>query len=293
MMLDDHEIDDNWEPLPHGADPARALQVDRLMQAGSQAYQRYQRDLFQSELLPFLWHTHVHRGIRFFLADTRTERHPRDARHDPLHPSIMNGTQTAELHDWIRAEAHQPAFVSSPSMLLPRRRRSAASRRAALHSDAWDGYPGSLYRLLVHIWKTGRSNLVFLSGDEHLSSVIRATVTRRGHADRAVVLHSVHSSGLYAPYPFANAVPALFALPDDWTFEDPDQPDDCYRCVVENCTRWVPGDGFALLRLTPPVCGAGSGDWQLDVEFDRANGTVTVPSLRLARGPGPLQRPPV
>jgi hypothetical protein len=292
MMLDDHEIDDNWEPLPPGADPTRALQVDRLMQAGSQAYQRYQRDLFQAQLLTQLWHTHLHRGIRFFLADTRTERHPRDARQDAMLPCIIGSNQAAELQDWISKDPAVPAFITSPSMLLPRRRRSTTSPRAALHSDAWDGYPGSLHRLLVHIWKTGRSNLVFLSGDEHLSSVVRATITRCDQPDRAVALHSVHSSGLYCPYPFANAVPALFALPDDWTFADPDQPGPDYRCVVEACSPWVPGDGFALLRLAPPASADGPGDWQLRVCFDRAQESVELPRpLVLSPGPGQIQLP--
>ncbi len=326
MMLDDHEIDDNWEPLDTTWGPGaaeRMARLDRLKDAGRLGYQRYQRDLREARLLTALWHQRQHRGIAFFMADTRTERQPRQAAGDPCRPCILGGLQTIDLVTWIagpdEAARQRPAFIVSPAMLLPRRRSSQRSLRAALHSDAWDGYPGSLHRLLVHLWETGRSNLVFLSGDEHLSCVVKATVTKLNVPGRAVTLHSVHSSGLYSPYPFANAVPALFAVPDDWTFDDPQAPGELYRCVVEPCgldaagSPWAPGDGFALLALTPPAdaaapeaAGAAVPAWQLDVRFDRAApwadrcaqahahapGVVTAACrLTLAPGPGRLQPP--
>ena len=333
MMLDDHEIDNNWEPLATTARPADAQRLQGLMQAGSLGYQRYQRDLPKSQLLAHLWHLRQHRGIDFFMADTRTERDARHAAADPCRACIMGAHQTTELLTWIEGQdevaRHRPAFIVSPAMLLPRRRSSQRSLRAALHSDAWDGYPGSLHHLLVQLWRSGRSNLVFLSGDEHLSCVVKATLTKEGVTDRAVTLHSVHSSGLYSPYPFANAVPALFSLPDDWTFEDPHAPDQRYRCVVAPCgldalgNGWAPGDGFALLALAPPAATAPQTDqqpktataamasaaaaaaWQLDVRFDRAapwaqrsaqppapGVTTAACSLSLAPGPGRYQPPP-
>ena len=353
MMLDDHEIDNNWEPLAEPARPGAAERLNRLKDAGSQGYQRYQRDLRNAQLRDHLWHRRQHRGIPFFMADTRTERGARQAgMEDPLGPSILSEWQLQHLLAWIdghlnlpddhsapwrepdqaaamAAIQQRPAFIVSPALLLPRRistqRGNPRSQRAALRSDAWDGYPGSLHGLLVQLWTIGRSNLVFLSGDEHLSCVVKATVTKVGVAGRAVTLHSVHSSGLYSPYPFANAVPALFALPDDWTFEDPQAPHDSYRCVVEPCgldaagSPWAPGDGFALLTLTPPAAteapapaaGAAAaaaatiGTWQLDVAFDRAApwadrcGQPRAPGLTtqacrlsLAPGPGPFQAPP-
>ena len=338
MMLDDHEIDNNWEPLAEPARPGAAERLNWLRDAGSLAYQRYQRDLREGLLLPHLWHTRLHRGIAFFMADTRTEREARHAAAaDPCGPCIMSAHQTTELLAWIEAGANEalarPAFIVSPAMLLPRRHssrrsspRSLPSLRSALHSDAWDGYPGSLHHLLVQLWTIGRSNLVFLSGDEHLSCVVKATVTKLDVPGRAVTLHSVHSSGLYSPYPFANAVPALFALPDDWEFDDPHAPGDRYRCVVEPCgldalgTPWAPGDGFALLALAPPAAtapqpqpqpqtatatatatmagAAVAAAWQLDICFDRAASWaercaqasapgITTAACSLSLAPGP------
>ena len=300
MVLDDHEIDDNWEPLPAPVDRRADPQNQALRSAGRQAYLRYQRNLPGAILPSVLWHDQSHRGIRFFLADTRTERGPRKAAYDPCRPRILGCLQTARLNAWLSEAPQRPAFFVSPSMLLPRRRRSAEQARAALSSDAWDGYPGSLHALLAKICQLGRSNLVFLSGDEHLSCVVEATITDLRQDKRQVKLHSVHSSGLYAPYPFANSVPEEFALPDDWEFADPADPASRYRCQVRLCQAWAPGDGFALLRLAPPADGDDSGGWQLSVRFDRAvtaTGACRVDDagpaasrwrpLDLPAGPGP------
>ena len=325
MMLDDHEIDDNWEPLPGNAAPAATAHNQALRQAGRQAYQRYQRNLPGAKLLDELWHDdYRHRNIRFFMADTRTERGVRNAVMDARVPRIIGKDQAVALSDWLAVDTERPAFVVSPSMLLPRRRSSIdhphrrcqpsdglPRLRGALQSDAWCGYPGSLHALLALLWRQGRCNLVFLSGDEHLSSVVKATITRLGDGPcpRSVTLHSVHSSALYAPYPFANAVPEEFAVNDAWDFADPDDPAPVparYHCQVEPCCAWAPGDGFALLTLLPPPAVAGSGGaaagnvapaWQLGVNFDRATpgpGAPPPPSaqLTLGPGPGPVQRPP-
>jgi len=319
MMLDDHEIDDNWEKLPDNAAPGATAHNQALREVGRQAYQRYQRNLVDAKLLPDLWHAYRHRGIRFFLADTRTERGARNAVMDARVPRIMGGAQVDGLKTWLAVEPERPAFFVSPSMLLPRRRSSIDDPRlhrypsdglprlrGALHSDAWCGYPGSLHALLALLWRLGRSNVVFLSGDEHLSSVIKATITRvvGGQHLRAVTLHSVHSSALYAPYPFANAVPEEFAVNDAWDFVDPDDHSPIparYHCQVEPCCAWAPGDGFALLTLEPPpAADGGNGEapapWRLGVSFDRAPAAGGPPppsaSLALGPGPGPVQVPP-
>ncbi|RZL97862.1 MAG: hypothetical protein EOP73_23740, partial [Variovorax sp.] len=276
MMLDDHEIDDNWAHLAPRVAPQDDALNEGLRRAGLAAYGHWQRDRPQ----PHPWHCYAQRGVRFFMADTRTERQGRKARFDPLDPStgprIMGVAQEGALLAWLRQPRDRPAFVVSPSMLLPRRRASARSVRGALHSDAWDGYPRSLHALLAAIWRDGRSDLVFLSGDEHLSSVTRITLTDLART-RAVTLHSIHSSGLYAPYPFANSVPEEFAAPDEWEFRDPDEPDTHFVCRVE-VLCWVPGDGFAVLELAE----AAPGRWDLRVGFDRAGGQGAPVALTLA-----------
>lgn len=264
MMLDDHEISDNWEPLPPPADPQADADNEARQRAGIAAYVRYQRNDPGAKGLPTLWHTHEHRGLRFFMGDTRTERQARKAALDPLAPRIMSQRQTMALTEWLRCGRSQPSFVVTPSMLLPRLRGSARSPRGALHSDAWCGYPGSLNALLALLCREEISNVVFLSGDAHLSFVARATVS--DSTGRSVVLHSVHSSALYAPYPFANAVEADFEVPDAWCFPDPCDASVTYRVEVDVAANaWAPGDGFACLTVTPHT----PSGWQVKVQFDR------------------------
>lgn len=272
MTMDDHEIEDNWQPL---ARPRRdpVVQDNLAMRAlGIEGYGRYQRDRPHRSTLAEQWRSCRHRGLRFFLADTRTERGARKASFDPLAPRIMSSRQAWELGHWLRHETGRgPRFIVSSSMLLPRRRSSIdPTWRAAIHSDAWDGYPGSLHALLALLCRAGIDNAVFLSGDEHLSSITRATVTDESNPRRRITLHSIHSSGLYAPYPFANSIAADFAVQDSWSFADPREPRRRYRCEV-HVDHWAPGDGFACVTVTPPgACRAG---WLVDVTFDRAPAT--------------------
>ena len=89
----------------------------------------------------------------------------------------------------------------------------------ALRSDAWDGYPASLHRLLAGVYERGTNDVVFLSGNEHLSNVARIQISKLD--DPGVVLaHSVHSSALYAPYPFANAIEEDFAGTEEFEFSN-------------------------------------------------------------------------
>jgi hypothetical protein len=265
MMLDDHEIRDNW--APDDPEPAKPGTGETILEFGKSAYFTYERGM---QIDPVrvgqekVWHEIEHKGLKFFLADTRTDRDPRtvlnwcDAR-------IMSDDQYCKLHQWMITEpADRPKFVLTASALLPRRLSVAQHCAHALHSEGWDGYPASMYRLLRDACESEVKCLVFLSGDEHLSNLVTATVTGIDSRN-SCTLHSVHSSGLYSPYPVANSVPEDFKDHDTFCFEYPKKSGIRYRCDVE--TEFAPGDGFAILS----VCGNGS-DWTLDVEFHDARG---------------------
>jgi hypothetical protein len=238
-MLDDHEIEDNWEPTPGDAENAEKLDKGRA------AYVRYQR-LADPRIAPGgtrLWHHFEADGVPFFVADTRTGREPRDAA-SVERAHIMDEEQLLALLAWLDAwrESPAPKFIACPALPLPRHRRAAQHGFAAsaLRSDAWDGYPATLERLLMKIVEAQVSHVVFLSGDEHLSLVARATLRVDGH--EPVVVHSVHSSALYAPYPFANSIDEELAA---------DEPFRLGACRVDGVTTRfaAPGDGFAVLQV--------------------------------------------
>ena len=128
------------------------------------------------------------------------------------------------------------------SALLPRRRTVVEQEASALNSDAWDGYPLSLYSLLAFICENQIKGVVFLSGDEHVSSVTTAHVCAL-ESGAQCTLHSIHSSGLFSPYPFGDASPDEFLKKDSFVFKVANTGTS-YRCEVE--TTFFPGDGFAL-----------------------------------------------
>ncbi|MCP3446154.1 alpha/beta fold hydrolase [Bradyrhizobium sp. CCGUVB14] len=266
MMLDDHEIRDNWAPNdPHAA---------TLLRRGRAAYWLYERA--SPEALPALWHKVMHKGLPFFLADARTQREPRTAA-DWRNKAIMHPAQFRKLCKWLAVPrfAKSPKFVMTASALLPRRLTVSQEPAIALASDAWEGYPLSLHSLLRFICDHQIEGVVFLSGDEHISSVTEARVTCLGTGN-SCTLHSIHSSGLFSPYPFANGSPGDFVAKDAFGFKHSDgvNPLQEYRCEVT--TEFYPGDGFALVtaRSTSPR-------WFLDVEFSRSEGSTSHPSMRL------------
>jgi phosphodiesterase/alkaline phosphatase D-like protein len=257
MMLDDHEIRDNWAPN----DPGTAEALRR----GKAAYWLYERA--SPEALPMLWHKVVHKGLPFFLADARTQREARTAA-DWRNRAIMQPEQFRKLCKWLTVARFEgsPKFVMTASALLPRRLTVGQQPASALASDAWEGYPFSLHSLLRFACDNQIKGLVFLSGDEHVSSVTKAHVTCV-ETGKGCTLHSIHSSGLFSPYPFANGSPEDFIANDRFEFKL------CcgaggireYRCEVE--TKFFPGEGFAVATAQNNSLG-----WFLDVEFYEATG---------------------
>lgn len=252
MMLDDHEIRDNWAPNdPHAAETLRR---------GTAAYWLYERA--SPEAHPMLWHKVMHRGLPFFLADARTQREFRTAA-DWRNKAIMQPDQFRKLCKWLTVArfAGSPKFVMTASALLPRRLIVSQQPASALASDAWEGYPLSLHSLLRFVCDNQIKGVVFLSGDEHVSSVTKVNVTCL-ETGTGCTLHSIHSSGLFSPYPFANGSPEDFIANDRFVFKFSSVAGGIrqYRCEVE--TQFFPGDGFAVA-----TAHNNSLAWFLDVEF--------------------------
>src|SRR6266496_555959 len=268
MLLDDHEIVDNWEP---GIDDVRP---DPIMLEGRRSYLKFERAAGPKPQRPIgdstdpMWYRHAVNGFPFFMADTRTERRTRSV-HDIERARIMSRAQFTMLLNWLQQQdPRRPKFVASPAMLLPRHLRSIqhGAPVSALRADGWEGYPVSLYRLLAWIGANEIRNVVFVSGDEHLACVARVTITPQ--TGRPVIVHSVHSSPLFAPFPFANSVPEDLVAKESFAFEAdvPGHGPKRFECAVDT-TFADAGDGFAVLRVARK---GESGPWTLSCTFDRA-----------------------
>lgn len=253
--VDDHEIVDNWEPTPTATHEGRGPWFETARQA---AWVHRWEAGARVGGPGLLWHDFEWRGATFFIADARCEREARRVANWST-ARMWTSVQRDAFGDWLARRGDRPAFVLSGSLPLPRRRSTAEHPASCLRSDAWDGYPHSLHELLGLVWWHRASGLVFLSGDEHRSGWASAEISAVEGEDRAPVrIHSVHSSALYAPWPFAITAEEELSAPEAFEFDGPDGRR--LRCVVGAWTD-RPGDGFAVLR-------ARGGE--VEVWFDRA-----------------------
>jgi len=246
MLLDDHEIEDNWEPPD--APEAEALK----------AYKKYQRGLHPA-LDQFKFD-----GFGFFLLNTRTDRSARKVGGTP--GALFQTGQMNALKTFLQSGPSGPKFVVSSSMLLPRHRRAIQNDArldpanvSALTSDGWDGYPATLREVLGFIAANGISQVVFLSGDEHRGCIASIELRDSGGTTVLARVHSIHTAAMYAPFPFANSLDEDVVAPTE-TF-DVVFGGSTYKCVV-NVRRPNPGDGPTFLRVRN-----AAGSWWLDYEY--------------------------
>ncbi|MEJ2602228.1 MAG: alpha/beta fold hydrolase [Gammaproteobacteria bacterium] len=283
MLLDDHELDDNWEPV---AGDTKNVELGTV---GVDAYRKYQRGL--DETLPYEFKAD---DFDFFQLDIRSGRQQRNVSEVDRCRLWSDDADFDAFTQWLAGTTNggdqRPRFVVTPSMLLPRHRQAAqwGSVAAALNSDGWDGYPLSLLTMLKTIVDAQARNLVFLSGDEHLASHARIEVRERA-SDESVVIHSVHTAAAFAPYPFANGSRYRHLVDETFYFSivagnglsmaseqtsspgsiDPDD----YDYVCEVTTRYpAPADGMTYLRAY-----RDGGRWSMDCEF--ASETLRIADL--------------
>jgi cholesterol oxidase len=275
MMLDDHEISDNWEPESDQA----ARDANEAALAGFRKYQRA-----KDGPVIQLWYTFKIGKLNFFMGDTRSERDNRAVSNIDK-AAIMSEEQMSALLTWLK-DCEGPKFLVTPSVLGLRRRDLVdAGPAACLTCDGWQGYPASMQRLLAFICLNNIENVVFLSGDEHLSCDMTLTLSAR--PDQALQVRSIHASPLYAPYPFANSrqedfVPSQPDNPDRFSFDYPNG-EKMPTITCEVVATFNEGEGFAILTVGPSN--------ELIAQFDRERCPTTV--LRPAPVPcAPRQTPP-
>lgn len=228
-MLDDHEINDNWDPYAPGA-------KGPMFVKGTAAYWKYQRGAPQRNRT---WMRRSGPGWSLFMADTRTHRTPR-SESTLLTADILGTEQRLALESWLQAQPRDNLkLVSSPAMLLP---RAWEHIDEPLHLDGWQGFPQSLHGLLQLLCDKEIRNVVFLSGDAHLGCDVEIHLT--GPENKQARLRSIHAPALYAPLPFANEQPWNLKIPDTFQFGAADG----YTCEVSGRVNAPHRDGYRLLE---------------------------------------------
>lgn len=152
MMWDDHEIVNDYD----GTEPWRYWPA-RL------AFERYAPGLGPSRNDGALYHAFRVADVEFFVLDTRSHRSPR-ATPDGSGKTLLGARQKAELKTWLLGSTAPFKLVLSSVPL-----HEFGQRRP----DSWSGYAAERAELLEFVRATGIGGVVFLSGDQHWSSLVR------------------------------------------------------------------------------------------------------------------------
>lgn len=264
-LLDDHEVVDDWEP-EHPPMPAHRAALD--------AYVAFQHKLVAdpaalSPDTPFDY-TLAPAGFPVYMLDTRSRRGARSLRPGPQHverAALCLPAQMQALAQWLeRGPAELPRFIASSVTVFPMPRSAvfgAAPERIGL--DDWSGYPATQRELLALIRRSRARHVVLLSGDRHMSSVSSLWLTRPDGTPMEVV--SIVASGLYAPWPFANARADEFWL--DGTLNADDVQRNGFEASMLTAAVGS-GNGFAQLLLCRDAAAAAG--WRLQVRLDLDDG---------------------
>ena len=178
MILDDHEIEDNWTQ-----DRIEDRQKRVLFNLAIDAYRSYQWSHSSRIYGQRLYYHFECGGYPFFILDGRTQRYKDD---DPenLDDNHLLGrpafpeeepSQLEILCDWLSTQQQQkgnaPKFIVTASVFVPNNIKTTRGDRQKNASDSWPAFPATRRQLLQRIVDKEIQNVVFLSGDIHCSNV--------------------------------------------------------------------------------------------------------------------------
>lgn len=216
MILDDHEIEDNWTQ-----DRLRRNASHMLFTIAIDAYLSYQWSHGPRNFGKRLYYTFECGGYPFFVLDTRTQRYLEgepgvlDDNHMLGRPTLPGSPpgQLLRLLNWLTdqqaARGNVPKFIVTSSVFVPSP-MSARAEQSDLEkekSDSWPGFPQTRAAILRCIVDQKLANVVFLSGDIHCANIAEMTIDVPGQAEPTKA-YSVTSSAFYWPFPFADGEPS-------------------------------------------------------------------------------------
>lgn len=231
MILDDHEIEDNWSQ-----DRVKKSNSKRMLfNLAIGAYMSYQwshgprfadsyvhdsayhaSDALKNNPTLNLFYDFRCAGYPFFILDTRTQRFQSDMpglddNHmlgrpslDPNEPSQLDRV-CAWLEHMQATHGNTPKFVVSSSVFLPNSVDTLHSDKHKEKDDSWPCFPNTRRQILKTILEHRVQNVIFLSGDIHCSCVAKLEF-ESPYED--LVAFSIVSSAFYWPFSFADGDPA-------------------------------------------------------------------------------------
>jgi alkaline phosphatase D len=224
MILDDHEIEDNWTQ-----DRIYETKSRRVFNLAINAYQSYQWIHGPTNYGKRLFYDFECGGFPFFVVDTRTQRFI-DQVEQSLDDNHLLGTpglpgeepgQIDVLLDWLieqqQTRGNTPKFVVTSSVFAPNPMSAREQRKGSQEqkvkwqeaSDSWPAFPKTRKALLKTIIDNEIQNVVFLSGDIHCSNVAQLHFSGSERAQNLKAA-SITSSAFYWPFPFADGEPSNY-----------------------------------------------------------------------------------
>ena len=236
MMLDDHEIEDNWVKGRLKQDKKRKLFLMAI--AAFTSYQWYHGPRSYKNRLCYQFE---YAGHPFFVLDQRTQRIRDDDDQDLTdnhllgRPAKNTGDgpkgQVDIFCDWLIEQqqkiGNKPKFVVSPSVFAPNEVSTAGVKGKKWKSDSWPAFPNTRRKVLQTIVENKIDNVVFLSGDIHCSNTAEIYFTDATGDKLDLRMFDITSSAFYWPYPFADGEPLDYV--HDSEFED-----DGFRLYEDN-----------------------------------------------------------
>ncbi|WP_310064245.1 alkaline phosphatase D family protein [Pseudomonas synxantha] len=182
MILDDHEIEDNWPANRKKSDDslyANAINAYEIYQASHSPAHELSASGQINNRLDKYWYQFTEGDIEWFVTDSRTRRNlSADNRR------ILDETQEQALCEWLINSPARVKFVVTSVMFYPDRKNN--------DNDAWKAFAEQRLRLLEIIRTHRLKNVIFVSGDVHGS-----LTSRLGHSeDPDFEVHTIVSSPL-------------------------------------------------------------------------------------------------
>ena len=201
MVMDDHEIGDNWSADVLHLDNAQGV----LARNACSAFDAFQRAHGPVGMGPEGQDCAFDMGGAAFIS-LNTRLHRQRALGTDQQRNILHPQQWELLEEWLQAEQRKgsgkhPKFIVTGSVFAPGLVHGVGTP-SPRDTDGWQLVQAERQRLLSFIAGHGIDNVVFLSGDYHCSAT--ATITFSHSPVRAFALVA---PPLHAPLRFANVAP--------------------------------------------------------------------------------------
>ncbi|WP_166357981.1 alkaline phosphatase D family protein [Pseudomonas akapageensis] len=208
MILDDHEIENNWPA------EATARDFESIYPSAIKAYGIYQcshSPLHETSISSQVsaasppnkfWYTVSNGRTDWFVLDTRTKRNMNAAPRKILDDEQMNA-----LLKWLIESKAPSKFVVTSVMFFPDLKND--------EGDSWKSFPEQRNQILEHIRINKIKNITFISGDVHCSLASRMTHS----ADPDFCVHTIVSSPLFKIVPLATYA---YTYKEDFILDKPE-----------------------------------------------------------------------